>query len=364
MKKHRGRYIPETFFLVLLILFVSTLHSQAASFSKKAPEPKIRFSGNNLVISWKKRSDLTGYEVYRCSEKGKNRKLVKTTSARKATIKNLKAGKTYYYQVRGYRRKNNKTKYTKYSKVLKVQVYRKSTLKELLLTALQPVGSTMYVWGGGWNEADTGAGTEARTIGVSRQWKAFFEKQNSGYNYLNTKYQIHNGLDCSGYIGWCIYNIMETKNGKTGYVMLAQQMAQNFAMRGWGTYTSAGKVRDYHAGDIMSTSSGHVWMVVGKCNDGSVVLVHASPPGVQLAGTPTPGGKTESKAVELARKYMKKYYPEWYGKFPNCAKGYSYLTDYSQMSWDVSGNVVMSDPDHYRNKAAGQILKDLFRKSS
>lgn len=49
-----------------------------------------------------------------------------------------------------------------------------STLKTLLLTALEPVGSTMYVWGGGWNKADTGAGIEAVSIGVTSKWKAFF----------------------------------------------------------------------------------------------------------------------------------------------------------------------------------------------
>ncbi len=360
MKKRRKRQISDSFLLIILLLFVCSLRPQAASFSKNAPEPQVKFKGDNLVISWKKRPDLTGYEVYKYNVNTRSRKLIKTTSARKVTIKNLKNGKTYYYQVRGYRVKKAKKKYTKYSNLLRVQVYRKSTLKELLLTALQPVGSTMYIWGGGWNEADTGAGIEARTIGVSRQWKLFFEQQNSSYDFHNTKYQIHNGLDCSGYIGWCVYNILETENGKPGYVLLAQQMAQNYALRGWGAYTQAGRVRDYRAGDIMSTSNGHVWMVVGQCDDGSVVILHASPPGVQLAGTPTPGGRTDSEAVALAQKYMKYYFPDWYQKFPNCAKGLSYLTDYSQMRWDITGNVIMSDPDNYRDKTAEQILRDLF----
>lgn len=233
------------------------------------------------------------------------------------------------------------------------------TLKALLLTGLQPVGSTMYVWGGGWNKADTGAGTEARTIGVSPKWKRFFKKQTSGYDYRTTRYQISNGLDCSGYIGWCIYNIMNTKNGKKGYVMLADKMASNFASRGWGTYTPAAAVKNYRAGDIMS-SSGHVWMVVGACSDGSVVLLHSSPPGVRLAGTPSSGGKTNSRAVKLAKYYMKKYFPEWYAKYPDCTAGSSYLTQYAQMRWDISGDAVMTDPDKYRNKSADRILRDLF----
>ncbi len=242
----------------------------------------------------------------------------------------------------------------------KVTVTKSSTLKELLTVALEPVGSTMYVWGGGWNEADTGAGVEARTIGVSAQWKKFFNQQTSSYNYQNTRYQIHNGLDCSGYIGWCIYNILNTEDGNEGYVMYASQMAKNFANRGWGSYKSKSKVKDYKAGDIMS-SSGHVWMVVGQCSDGSVVLLHSSPPGVQLCGTPSSSGKSSSEAVKLAQKYMKKYYPSWYRKYPDCSRGSSYLRDYSQMRWDVSGKSIMTDPDGYRNKSADQILKDLFK---
>ncbi|MDO4322528.1 MAG: hypothetical protein Q4C61_08360 [Lachnospiraceae bacterium] len=235
----------------------------------------------------------------------------------------------------------------------------KSTLKELLLTGLEPVGSTMYVWGGGWNEADTGAGADARRIGVSPEWKRFFQKQNSGYDYRKTCYQISKGLDCSGYIGWCIYNIRNTEDGKDGYVMPAEKMAADFAARGWGTYTARDEVKNHRAGDIMS-APGHVWMAVGACCDGSVVLLHSSPPGVQLAGTPDRSGRACSRAVKLAEYYMKKYFPKWHEKYPSCAKGNAYLTDYARMRWDISGNAVMTDPEKYRDKTADQILKDLF----
>ncbi|MCD8076530.1 MAG: Ig-like domain-containing protein [Lachnospiraceae bacterium] len=234
-----------------------------------------------------------------------------------------------------------------------------STLKTLLSTALEPVGSTMYIWGGGWNEADTGAGTEAVSVGVSAQWKTFFEQQTSSYDYRTTRYQIANGLDCSGYIGWCIYNILNTTDGNEGYVMKASQMAGNFAARGWGTYRSASSVTDYRAGDIMS-SSGHVWMVVGQCEDGSVVLLHSSPPGVRMCGTPTASGSTSSQAIQLATTYMKTWYPEWYSKYPSCSVGTSYLTGYAQMRWDTSGNSIMTDPDGYLDMSAAEILADLF----
>ena len=142
----------------------------------------------------------------------------------------------------------------------------------------------MYVWGGGWNEADTGAGVEAVSIGESPRWYTFYEMQNSSYNYQNTRYQIHDGLDCSGYVGWVIYNVLERTNGQTGYVEKATGMAESFSAKGFGSYTPSWHVTDWKPGDIMSMK-GHVWISLGMCADGSVVLLHASPPGVLLCGT-------------------------------------------------------------------------------
>ena len=237
---------------------------------------------------------------------------------------------------------------------------KKSTLKEFLQIALQPVGSTMYVFGGGWDVSDKGANIDARTIGVSPQWKKFFNRQTSSYNYQTTRYQTRNGLDCSGFVGWTIYNAFNTKSGNSGYVYLAQTMTRVFSGKGWGSYKAAGAVRDYRPGDIMSTSAGHVYIVLGSCSDGSVVFVHSSPCGVQINGTYTPSGRKDSKAVKLAEKYLKKYYPKWYKKFPKCSRDTSYLTQYSQMRWYLTGNCMMSDPDGYAKKNAEQILKDLF----
>ncbi len=235
-----------------------------------------------------------------------------------------------------------------------------STIKNLLKVALQPVGSTMYVWGGGWNVTQNGGDISARTIGVSPQWKAYFNQQTAAYDYTKTRFQAKNGLDCSGYIGWVIYNTFNKVSGQAGYVMLAQVQARNFASYGWGSYTGAGAVRDFKAGDIMSTSGGHVYIVVGQCADGSVVLLHSSPSGVMISGTSTRGGRSNSKAVKLARKYMQTYYPHWYAKYPKVERNASYVKNYSQMRWYLTDNI-MSDPEGYTNKNAAQVLKDLFQ---
>lgn len=230
------------------------------------------------------------------------------------------------------------------------------TLEKFLKTAMEPVGQTMYVWGGGWNEEDTAAGTEAKTIGVSSQWKDFFEKQDANYNYQDTLYQIHDGLDCSGYVGWAIYNIMETKSGQNGYVMLSGAMASTYASYGWGSYYSKDQVKDFLPGDIMSNEE-HVYIVLGTCEDGSVLLVHSSPPGVRICGTDS-FGTGKSQAIALAQQIMSEYYPEWYDKFPDCTVDSSYLVDYDQFRWNTK---TFSDASNLQKKSADQIINLLFQ---
>lgn len=55
--------------------------------------------------------------------------------------------------------------------------------------------------------------------------------------------------DCSGYIGWLIYNIFPEK--EDGYVMKATKMAQTFSTYGWGSYTPCSNVVDWKRGDIL-----------------------------------------------------------------------------------------------------------------
>ena len=235
----------------------------------------------------------------------------------------------------------------------------KRTLKNLLCTAFQPLGTTLYVYGGGWNEEDSGAGEEARSIGLDPRWKAFFESRDASYDYRDYRYYPGYGLDCSGYVGWTLYNTVETENGRPGYVMSSTKMARNFSNRGWGTLTESKDVKDYRAGDIMSTA-GHVWIGIGGCDDGSVVLLHSSPPGVAVTGTVTPSEKRDSEAVKLAESYTKIYFPRWYRRYPENYRGISYLTEYEQMRWTLDGTGLLTDPDGYASMTPREILEDLL----
>lgn len=229
------------------------------------------------------------------------------------------------------------------------------SILDFLEIAAAPVGSTMYVWGGGWNEADTGAGIEAVTLGLSERWAAFAKEQDSGYNYKDHRYQIHDGLDCSGYVGWAVYNVMETENGGEGYVSSSTGMAQALADRGLGEYISREDMDRWLPGDIMSMK-GHVWISLGMCGDGSVLLLHSSPPGVIFCGTAL-ADDSDSQAVKLAQTIMSTHYPDWYARYPDCSRPASYLEKSSAMRWNTN---VLADEEGIRQMSAEQVVNLLF----
>ena len=198
---------------------------------------------------------------------------------------------------------------------------------------------------------------EALTLGVSEQWGTYAAAQDATYNYKNTRYQIHDGLDCSGYMGWLIYNVFETENSteeSDGYVMSSTTMAQTFADYGWGEYLSLG-ITEWKPGDICSMS-GHVWMSLGMCGDGSVVVLHSSPPGVRICGTRLADG-TSSQAIALAEQYMSTYYPDWFERYSACDVGYNYLTDSKIMRWNTE---ILEDVTNIREMTAEEVLQFLY----
>lgn len=228
------------------------------------------------------------------------------------------------------------------------------TLLSFLKNAIMPVGTTMYIWGGGWNEADTGAGLEAMSIGLSPAWINFYNSQNSSYNHEFHRYEIHNGLDCSGYVGWVLYNTFGNKYSNTGYVYKSSTITSKLSSMGFGNYITS-YTYDFKPGDICSMAK-HVWICLGTCNDGSVLVLHSSPPGVRLCGTLLSDGSV-SEAVLLAQETMQKYYPNWYSRYPNCNSNYNFITTSSKLRMYES---TLQDPDGLRNYNAYQIIDYLF----
>ncbi len=269
------------------------------------------------------------------------------------------------------------------------------TLTNFLKTALEPVGTTLYIYGGGWDWQDVGSAREARSLGVSSDWIRFFNSQDENYTFKEkngnealadptTSYYPYGGyneyyyagLDCSGFVGWALYNTMETENLKEGYVGGSTGFAKRLSEKGWGTWTQDIKFPDgqngyeMKPGDIMSIN-GHVWISLGTCEDGSVVIAHSSPSksrtgqpgaGVQISAV---GTSENCQAYVLADKYMSEYYAEWYERYP------IYLCDpevyfvfegenAGRFSWDTAGSGILTDPDGLQEMKPDEVLSFIF----
>ena len=222
----------------------------------------------------------------------------------------------------------------------------KKTLKTYLYNALVPCGRTLYIWGGGWDDSD------ASIIGYQKAWETFFSNHSdSDYDYTQYRYQYGKGLDCSGFAAWVLYNTLYTKSGGTWLVYQSTEVASKYNSKGWVNLSTDNSNASFKPGDVVSMS-GHVWISLGECSDGSVLLVHSSPKGVQISGT-------SGRAATLATHYMKKYFPEW----PYAARtvSSSYLNYVGKARWKMSGSgKVMSDPDGIQNMSAEQVMKLLL----
>ncbi len=253
----------------------------------------------------------------------------------------------------------------------------KNTLTALLKNAMKPMGHTLYIYGGGWNTEDTGAAEETRTIGISPVWRDFFEKQDVYYTYKNdtdpqNSYYPHDGintyhalgLDCSGYIGWTVYNTLRTKDGDDGFVTSSTRLSHSLAEEGLGVWS---KDRTLLPGDIVSMK-GHVWLCVGTCEDGSVVIAHSSPSlsragcpggGVQLTALCDPQNKI-CEAHHLADQYMKTHFPQWYERYPVVRRSLDAYTCFDEpltgkFSWSI-----LRDPDGILTANAEKILTGIL----
>ncbi|MDO4804726.1 MAG: hypothetical protein Q4A32_07890 [Lachnospiraceae bacterium] len=274
------------------------------------------------------------------------------------------------------------------------------TLLNFLKTALMPAGTTLYIYGGGWDWQDEGTAIQARTLGVSNDWVSFFSEHDENYTYKEPDgdeskadptqsyypYGGYNeyyyaGLDCSGYLGWALYNTFETESGQAGYVGGSTKFAKRLSEKGFGEWTQDIKAPDgkngyeMKPGDIMSIN-GHVWISLGTCKDGSVVIMHSTPSrsrsgqpggGVQISAI---GADINCEAYGLADQYMSEYYPEWYKRYPiYLCDPDTYFAfegeDAGRFTWDADEeNSRIKDPDGLQNMTPEIVLDLLFNESA
>ncbi|OUM68630.1 hypothetical protein PIROE2DRAFT_3621 [Piromyces sp. E2] len=261
----------------------------------------------------------------------------------------------------------------------------KRTLLNFLKIAMEPVGTTLYIYGGGWDWQDVGSSIQTRKIGISQDWVKFFNQQNESFTYKEkdgnkeiknpkTSYYPYGeyneyyyaGLDCSGYIGWVLYNTLEKEDRLPGYVSGSTGMAKKLAGKGYGTWTQ--EIGSFIPGEIMSIN-GHIWISLGTCKDGSTLIVHSTPSpsrtnqpggGVQLSAI---GTSKECEAYKLADKYMSEYYPKWYKRYaiylcdPNVY--YSFTGENAgKFTWSIE---TLKDEENIANMTPKEVLEVLFK---
>lgn len=255
------------------------------------------------------------------------------------------------------------------------------TLKNFFQTALMPVGQALYVYGGGWNFQDTGSNAETRSLGLSPSWRRFFLSQSENYTYRDpfgdekkadpaTSFYPYGGfneygwagLDCSGFVGWTLYNTLEAENGLPGYVGPSTKMAASLAARGLGSFSRP--AAPLRPGDIVSLK-GHVWISLGTCPDGSVLILHSTPSpsragqpggGVQIGAV---GESPSCEAYALARKSMERLCPEWFARYDAALKSPKDYFAFPEggpgvFSWDTAS--ALRDPDNLRSLAPSALL--------
>ncbi|MBR3057192.1 MAG: hypothetical protein IKG93_04390 [Clostridiales bacterium] len=268
------------------------------------------------------------------------------------------------------------------------------TLSNFVKTSLMPVGVTLYIAGGGWNWQNTAPAIQGRSIGVADSWVRFFLEHDESYSFLDvdnnpakrdprTSYfpfgdyneYYYAGLDCSGFVNWAIYNTFETEDGNPGYTWKSTTIAKQLRDYGWGTYTqdvkepSKGSEYVFKPGDIMSLT-GHVYISLGTCSDGSILIVHSTSEVYSRTGQPGGGVALgvvsytkECEAYRLADEYMSKYYPEWYERYSiqlSNPESFCYVTGYDEAGlfrWDTTSASGISDPDHIQEMTPEEVLK-------
>ncbi len=267
------------------------------------------------------------------------------------------------------------------------------TLGNFLRTALEPMGTALYIYGGGWDWQDEGAGPQTRSLGVSPDWVRFFDAQDENFTYKDRNEDpalrdpahsfypfgefneyYYAGLDCSGYVGWAVYNLLETEDGNPGYVGKARSFALDMSERGYGSWVKDFRrpdgSYDLQPGDIVSNNT-HVFIILGCCADGSIVIAHS----VQsLSRTGQPGGGVQltalgygedCEAYRLADAYMSAHCPEWYRRYPAALRNpESYLPaeveTAGRFRWSLEeADSVLSDPEGLSRLPAAEVLEIL-----
>ena len=100
----------------------STAVSAKALLTKATGLKVTQKSSTSVKLTWKAGKNTKYYAVYRKEGKNGKYKKIKATSAKSYTDKKLTAGNTYYYKVRAYNKRGDRSQYAAYSKYVKTKL--------------------------------------------------------------------------------------------------------------------------------------------------------------------------------------------------------------------------------------------------
>ena len=114
-----------------------------------------------------------------------------------------------------------------------------------------------------------------------------------------------------------------------------------------------------------------VWISLGTCDDGSVVILHSTP---SYSRTGQPGGGVQISAIgqdesceayTLADRYMAEYFPKWYGRYPAALKkpeNYFHFEGEKAglFRWNTGEGGKLSDPAGVQKMQPEEVLELLF----
>lgn len=121
----------KSLFTILIVLSLLTSMTCVVSAKSNAPaRVKIKscrmstFNCNTVTIKWSKVKNAKGYQIYHSVKKNKGYKKVDDLKSSESScdIYTPDVGKTHYYKVRAYSKKNGKIYYGKWSKVRALKV--------------------------------------------------------------------------------------------------------------------------------------------------------------------------------------------------------------------------------------------------
>jgi hypothetical protein len=135
-RKRSFRCAKPAVFILLIFLFLfpvsgsrtTLLASETLVLKASLPKPSLKKAvveaPDTVVLRWNKVAKASGYQIYRSEEKNGSYTRIKTIRSGNTTEVKLKEqglGKTYYYKIRAFRKTDDETVFSNFSKLKKAE---------------------------------------------------------------------------------------------------------------------------------------------------------------------------------------------------------------------------------------------------